>query len=355
MKVQDFTQQDLRYDTARIAQDTELSEDLKARLVELGLLEEESEGSSEAFGTLAIAAFRRFQDDNDCHEPDFLGPETSAKLIEAADVGGRSAAKPLVIKTLKETELKARPIGAEMARVSLPAGKELDVVFFEKVRRHLRVTLTAPVKDELVWYIPEEDVSVIAADPSGGDIVHPPELPTKVQLKVPYLSQMDNVNNPTGSCNVTCVTMCLKFLKPAIQASNGGQLEDELYQYALNNGLSRHSPHDLAKIARDYGIQDRFSELASINEVKAWLDKGNPTITHGYFTSFGHIIMLVGYDEKGFIVHDPYGEWCAGGYDRNVPGGNNEKGKFQHYSYDLIKRTCVDDGDGSFWIHFVSA
>ncbi|WP_293282361.1 C39 family peptidase [Microcoleus sp. PH2017_36_ELK_O_B] len=30
-----------------------------------------------------------------------------------------------------------------------------------------------------------------------------------VKLDVPYLSQLDNKRNPTGSCNVTSVAMCL--------------------------------------------------------------------------------------------------------------------------------------------------
>lgn len=349
MKVQDFVQNDLRYDTDRIAQDAELSADLQAQLVDLGLLAVPGAG----FETLAIAAFRRFQAEHDCQEPDFLGPQTAAKLLEVASQGSRAAAKPLVVKTAKETALKKLPIGTEVSRIPLPAGTELEVVFYEVVRKHLRVTLTEPREGLLVWYIPEADVTVIADDPAEPETVHPPQLPKRAQLDVPYKSQTDNVNNPTGSCNVTSLAMCMEFLKPGITAKGQGQLEDELYQYALNKGLSRHSPYDLAKIMQDYGFRDRFTELASIAEIKAWLAEGKPAITHGYFTSFGHIIVLVGYDETGFLVHDPYGEWFASGYDRNVPGGHNEKGKFQHYSYTLIKNACIPE-DGSFWVHFVS-
>ncbi|HLO51488.1 MAG TPA: C39 family peptidase, partial [Kamptonema sp.] len=50
-------------------------------------------------------------------------------------------------------------------------------------------------------------------------------------LNVPYLSQLDNENNPYGSCNVTCVAMCLGFLgHPLVDPVTNQQLEDELYQ-----------------------------------------------------------------------------------------------------------------------------
>ena len=154
------------------------------------------------------------------------------------------------------------------------------------------------------------------------------------------------------------LAMCMAFFSnsdPQVKQllASPGQMEDNLYQYALKHGLDRTDPYALAKILQNYGLKDRFTKSASIEEVKAWLAAQKPAITHGYFTGFGHIIVLVGYDEAGFIVHDPYGEWYATGCDRNDPYGNNIKGKYQHYSYDLIKRKCIPDGH--FWVHFVSA
>jgi hypothetical protein len=54
----------------------------------------------------------------------------------------------------------------------------------------------------------------------------------------------------------------------------------------------------------------------------------------------------VGYDEFGFIVHDPYGEWFSSGYRTDLSGS------YLHYSYRLITRVCIPDG--SFWVHFIS-
>jgi len=145
--------------------------------------------------------------------------------------------------------------------------------------------------------------------------------------------------------------MCLEFLSVPRHRSDG-QFEDELYQYALDHNLDRHAPSDLAKIVRDYKAKDSFDTHATIDGVKKWLAAGNPAVTHGYFTSSGHIIVLVGYDESGFLVHDPNGEWFASGYDRNAFGASDTKGKFRHYSYGLIETTCCTDNE--FWVHFIS-
>lgn len=166
-----------------------------------------------------------------------------------------------------------------------------------------------------------------------------------VKLDVPYLSQLDNGSNPTGSCNVTSVAMCLLW-GGATPRNKNVQLEDELYAYMESRGLSRHSPQDLATVVRDYGLSDNFTATASIDAVKGHLNEGNPCITHGYFTDFGHIIVLVGYDQRGFLVHDPYGEWFSTGYRTDLSG------EYLHYSYELIKRTCIPDG--LFWVHFIS-
>ncbi len=168
-----------------------------------------------------------------------------------------------------------------------------------------------------------------------------------VKLNVPYLSQLDNVNNPYGSCNVTSVSMCMGYFgHPLKNKQTGEQLEDELYQFMLANGLSRHSPQDLQHVLRVYGYEDDFQPDAKWGDVKKWLDKGNPCISHGWFTRSGHIITIIGYNDKGWIVHDPYGEWFSSGYDTNRSGAGLT------YSYGMMRQVCGPDGDN--WVHFVS-
>ena len=168
---------------------------------------------------------------------------------------------------------------------------------------------------------------------------------TKTLLDVPYKSQLDNVNNPFGSCNVTSIAMALEYL--GVKPSGDRQLEDELYEYCQNKGYDYQSAEDLAQVVRDYGRNDRFEIGGDIESIQDWLQQGNPAVIHGYFTDYGHIVTVVGFDENGFFVHDPYGEWFETGYRTDLPGAS------LHYSYDLIRRACMHDGN--LWTHFISA
>ncbi|MEB3293382.1 MAG: C39 family peptidase, partial [Synechococcales bacterium] len=101
-----------------------------------------------------------------------------------------------------------------------------------------------------------------------------------------------------------------------------------------------------------YGMRDNFVSDGHLEMAKEWLADGNPAVIHGYFTDFGHIVVLAGYDEYGFLCHDPFGEWYSWGYDRNDAYAMDYKGEYIHYSYGLLKRLCMPDG--KLWIHLIS-
>jgi uncharacterized protein YvpB len=175
-------------------------------------------------------------------------------------------------------------------------------------------------------------------------------MPVKT-LDVPYLSQLDNQNNPTGSCNVTSISMTLLFF--GIHGDRSyPQLEDQLYRRCEDNGWSRHCPYDLQKLAQSYpGVRDDFTENGTLNDIRQSIDAGMPCVLHGYFTRFGHIIVVKGYDDSGFIVNDPYGEWCSWGYDCGVSGES------LHYSSALIANVCSPESaalPSNIWLHRIS-
>ena len=224
-------------------------------------------------------------------------------------------------------------------------GEEFEIKNYKPDRnKHLRLEFDKPKQGSRVWFAYQNHVR-IEHDPSDRPAI-------KILNSVPYKSQLDNAFNPTGSCNVTSIAMCLEYfgVKPRKSKEAGyykaEQLEDELYRYMERQGLSRHSPQDLARVVRDYGKKDDFTVWGTFERCRDHIAAGNPCVIHGYFTSFGHIIVLVGYNDKGFIVHDPYGEWFSSGYRTDLSG------EFLHYSYDLIQRTCIPDGQ--FWVHYIS-
>jgi hypothetical protein len=360
MKLTEFAAANLRYDTRAIALDPELSQEVQGVLIEIGLLAE----PENPFGIRAMAALTRFQRQYDCNEPELLGSQTATKLLKVAEVGTRAPASIITVEAVQNTILKLRPLNSadlqDKEKYNFAAGQKLDITYFEPVRKHFVLTLTQELQGSLVWYAFSDHVKIIGGEelnqkePPITDqkpVLSPDSPPSSFKLDVPYKSQRDNFNNPDGSCNVTAIAMCLAYLDVPRRRSDV-PFEDELYEYALDHNLSRHCPYDLAQIVRDYGAKNTFDIHATFNAVRKWIAAGNPAVTHGYFTAFGHIITLVGYDEKGFIVHDPYGEWYADGYDRNNPGVMDTRGMFQHYSYELIERTCCTDNQ--FWVHFIS-
>lgn len=259
---------------------------------------------------------------------------------------------PTVLKVTYPTTIKRRPLASaelpDAEKETIDKGKEFEVHSFTPERNHLRIAFSKnSFKGFNTWYAFADHIQIVR----DGTVVFPPPRPKETKLNVPYKSQRDNMENPSGSCNVTCMAMCLEFLG-AKRKETTGQFEDELYRYAERNRLSRHSPHDLAKIVEDYGCRDEFRADATIEQVKDWLAGGKPAVIHGYFTSFGHIVALVGFNDKGFLVHDPWGEWNSWGYNLNIPGVDNTKGRYVQYSYEMIKRLCIPDG--SFWVHFIS-
>ncbi|AMW28115.1 C39 family peptidase [Arthrospira platensis] len=342
MKLQDIINTDKRYDVKDIAEDEELTRQIQNILVSFNLLDPPVDG---IYGPKSNAAMHRFQTLLECQESGFLGTITAQKLLTTKPEDIRTDIP--ILKITRDTILKLRPVDSaqlnESEKQGAKAGQEFQLLAFEPDRNHIRVALRSETfKQHSIWYIFDKHGEIY----QGKKLVYPKLLPAEVRLRnFPYFSQLDNWFNPTGSCNVTSIAMCLSYYGARRRVSYG-QFEDELYEYALNKGYSRHSPQDLAKIVREYGCKDYFTTNATIDDVKEWLAEGKPTVIHGYFTSFGHIMPVVGYNSSGLIVHDPYGEWFSSGYRTDLSGA------YLTYSYSLIRRLCLPDGN--FWVHFIA-
>lgn len=273
------------------------------------------------------------------------------------------------ITPTQNTLLKLRPIDSKQLGANeirqRNAGDRLGVVAVRKGdNNHWQVRLAGdltiggkPVRELYIWpghwdgaaKALAESIAASRQQAISMNVGTAQKIPGGVELPVAYKSQIDNENNPTGSCNVTSSAMCLEYW--GIKPPNSRQFEDVLYEWLQDNGLSRHDPNHLKQAIEHFGCKDDFTTRATIPEIKKALDNGIPVIVHGYFTTFGHIIVLIGYNDKGFIVLDPYGEWTPSGYDRNDDTKPN-KGERIVYSYGLIERTCLPDG--GCWAHFVS-
>jgi Peptidase_C39 like family len=243
-------------------------------------------------------------------------------------------------------------------KVAIKAGQVFKVHSWKAIEKnHLRIALLGQKVGEPPrnsWTVFQPHVQLINSQgqvtkPSpprapgidlGGSLL----LPSSKNLNVPYKSQLDNELNPRGACNVTCFAMVMKYFGLRGDWSVG-QLEDELYHYMERVGLSRHDPGDLAQMAKVYGLRNDLTLNGSLYDLRKAIAEGRPCIIHGYFTSFGHIIVVRGYDRKGFFVNDPFGEWMSDGYREDLSGEN------LHYSNNLIRRTSTPEGNNYLWLH----
>ena len=170
----------------------------------------------------------------------------------------------------------------------------------------------------------------------------------KAFITVPYRTQLDNEIDPFSTCNVTSVTMVMLY--HGYKEQGGIQLEDSLSRILFNNHLSRNNPEHLAILFNRTGLfHDQFLYKASWESIKKEILENRPVIVHGYFTRFGHIVVIVGFSEgtQEWVVHDPYGEYFIGGYNKG-----KDKGKNVRYSFHMMDKLCAPDG--GVWAHFVS-
>lgn len=133
-------------------------------------------------------------------------------------------------------------------------------------------------------------------------------------ISVPYYFQYNNSINPSGSCQNTSVAMLLTHY--------GCTTTPDTISSAWGTSYAQ-SPAGLAEVFNSYaskcGIKQRLKAHTDGDtaDVQALLAAGRPVIVHGYFTSYGHVLILTGYDGVEYCANDPAGRWketFKGGY-----------------------------------------
>jgi hypothetical protein len=170
-------------------------------------------------------------------------------------------------------------------------------------------------------------------------------------LPVPYLNQYEDATiNPGGSCGNTSAAMVLAYY--------GGRKGPDGVRGAYAGGgqcggaEAWQCPEGLGSILRTEGLFAKTSRTASRTTVKRQIDAGRPVIVHGYFTSVGHIMVVVGYDDekREWIVNDPAGRWCGGvGGGYASCGGDYDSGKSRRYTYGALSDAVIGV-DGDIWM-----
>jgi len=252
---------------------------------------------------------------------------------------------PKVIATIEATQdtlLKKEPRqGSELEadeKINVAEGKTYQVVWKGKEGDdHVKVSLAYGAGN---WFVYTPHWNGLKDDkpsvPKGGK-----------ELDVRYFSQRDNYRDASRTCFSSSCAMLLESLKPGTLPGDKG---DDLYVQRVFEYGDTTDAYTQLKALLSFDVQAKFVQNASVETVKEQIDKGIPVpigiLHHGPASApsgGGHWICVVGYDSKGFIVNDPWGEidHASGTYV-------STDGSHVHYSYNLIgsRWTVANPNDG---------
>ncbi|MFM7086771.1 MAG: C39 family peptidase [Cyanobium sp.] len=186
-------------------------------------------------------------------------------------------------------------------------------------------------------------------DPAAASVAAPVASPSAATttprsrvLTVPYFSQLDSsTDQGARMCFSSSCAMLVATLKP--EALPGG---DDAYLAIVNRYGDTTSAEAQIQALASLGITARFESRADFSQIERQIDRGVPVpcgfihkgpveAPHGG----GHWLCVVGYDERGLIVHDPNGDLdlIAGVY-------GHRHGRSLHYSRRNFGRRWMVDG-----------
>lgn len=163
----------------------------------------------------------------------------------------------------------------------------------------------------------------------------------EIKLAVAYDSQLDNCTDYFGAgfrqCNFTSNFMMANFLKPDL-------LESVFMKKWNDYGDS--TDHEAGTRALNFFcIQSEWRYDLSKRRIMDQLALGIPVPLGVAYKSSGHIVCAVGYNDKGFIIHDPYGvrHGANDSYDIGADGS------YDLYSWGILDQILFDGGPSAAW------
>lgn len=161
-----------------------------------------------------------------------------------------------------------------------------------------------------------------------------------------YFSQNDNVSG-------TGYRECFSSSCAMLAAFWGKVSTDDEYNVRRSSFGDSTNVNAQLDALTSYNLQPAFRTDGTVQDLKKEIDEGRPVAVGWLHTGpstkpngSGHWSVIIGYNDKGFIFHDPYGEanLVSGGYV------NHHGGESVLYSYtNWIPRWAIE-GAGSGWL-----
>lgn len=200
---------------------------------------------------------------------------------------------------------------------------------------------------ELDPVVKEEFMAAYRGETAGTE----PEGPVTFPLDVPYFYQRDSkTGHGERMCFSSSMAMALDYINPdAIEGD-----DDWYLQQVFKFGDSVSSSAQVAA-AHSLGFAAEFRMDGTEELLLEILDSDTPVpvgiLHHGSIekpSGGGHWICLIGYDEKYFHVHDPFGELSlsSGGYSKAGPAD----GENQLYTRENLMKRWLISSDHDGWL-----
>lgn len=138
-----------------------------------------------------------------------------------------------------------------------------------------------------------------------------PDASLSLNTPTTYYSQRDNYRDPLRTCNSSSNAMYLDWLRRV--TGRGGLGGDDAYtRKVFEYGDTIYHENQTAAI-KAYGFSTKWMTDEDLPFVDALLEAGFPVVVnilHRGSTEAprgGHVILLVGQSDKGYVAQDPYG------------------------------------------------
>lgn len=128
------------------------------------------------------------------------------------------------------------------------------------------------------------------------------EQQNNITKEIPYFNQYDNKNFGWATCQNTSIAMVLSYYENFIHP-------DTIYNEWGKDFAQ--SPSGLNRVYNSYANTSNISTFTNANpeNLREFLGKGFTAIVHGYFTSYGHVLVVKSFDGEYYHVNDPAGVW----------------------------------------------
>lgn len=193
----------------------------------------------------------------------------------------------------------------------------------------------------------DDDASGDASDSGSGGSG------STVPSSIPYFYQYANQLSPGATCQNTSIAMVLAAF------GWGGHPDDITAEFGRSYAQSPAGLEDVFnRLAQRSGISARIeaTQSGTIAGLRALASAGKPTIVHGYFTSYGHVLVVTGFDGTHYTVNDPAGTWnriFQGGYPYGWEPTAGRGIRYPKAAFELAVGSYngVNIADGSLWYH----